>query len=79
MKTEDARAQSRADIVVSTPEYTLVIELKVHSGEGDEQTRRLADDHAASPSPLLVFLTLNDDRPLDARFKAMLLKELAAW
>jgi hypothetical protein len=78
VKIEDARAQSRADIVVSMPEHTLVIELKVHSGEGDEQTRRLADDHAKSPSPLFVFLTLNGDQPLDARFKPMFLKNLAA-
>ena len=77
VKKEDTRAQSRADIVVSSPARTVVIELKVHSGEGDEQTRRLAEDHSGSPSPLFIFLTLNGDQPRDARFQPMLLGELA--
>ncbi len=77
VKKEDARAQSRADIVVSSPTCTVVIELKVHSGEGDEQTRRLAEDHSGSPSPLFIFLTLNGDQPRDTRFQSMLLRELA--
>ena len=35
MKKEDVQAESRADIIVTMPSHTLVIELKVHSGEGD--------------------------------------------
>lgn len=77
VKSENVRERSRADIVVSMPERTLVIELKVHSGEGDEQTRRLADDYADSPRPCLVFLTLNGDQPLDPRFQSRRLDELA--
>jgi hypothetical protein len=77
VKIEDIRAQSRADIVVSMPERTLVIELKIHSGEGYEQTLRLADDHSSSPDPAFVFLTLDGDRPLDDRFSSMRLSELA--
>lgn len=77
VRSEDVRSQSRADIVVRMTDRTLVIELKVHSGEGDEQTRRLADDHSGSPDPLFVFLTLNGDRPLDGRFQPMRLGQLA--
>ena len=37
VKKEDVQAESRADIVVMMPSHTLVIELKVHSGEGDDR------------------------------------------
>ncbi len=77
VRTEHVQAQSRADIVVTMRDRTLVIELKVHSGEGDEQTRRLADDHSGSSNPLFVFLTLNGDEPLDRRFQRMRLGEFA--
>lgn len=77
VKKEDVQAQSRADIVVIMPARTLVLELKVHSSEGEEQTRRLADDYANSPDPLFVFLTLNGDEPQDKRFQAMRLGKLA--
>jgi PD-(D/E)XK nuclease superfamily len=77
VKKEDVQAQSRADIVVTMPSHTLVIELKVHSGEGDEQTRRLADDYKNWPDPLFVFLTLNGSQPRDPRFQIMSFTELA--
>ena len=77
VKKEDVQAESRADIVVMMPSHTLVIELKVHSGEGDEQTRRLADDYKNWPDPLFVFLTLNGSQPLDPRFQIMSFSELA--
>jgi PD-(D/E)XK nuclease superfamily len=77
VKKEDVQAESRADIVVTMPSHTLVIELKVQSGEGDEQTRRLADDYQNWPDPLLVFLTLDGSQPRDPRFQIMSFSELA--
>jgi hypothetical protein len=77
VKKEDVQAESRADIVVMMPSHTMVVELKVHSGEGDEQTRRLADDYKNWPDPLFVFLTLNGSQPLDPRFQIMTFNVLA--
>ncbi|MFJ2579608.1 PD-(D/E)XK nuclease family protein [Kitasatospora aureofaciens] len=78
VELEVVKAQSRADIVVTAPEFTLVIELKVHADEGHEQTTRLADDHAAGRrAVVLLFLTLGGDAPADGRFAPMSLRTFA--
>jgi hypothetical protein len=71
------RAKSRPDIVVEAPQYTLVIELKINSQEGDGQTGRQADDYADVPGVIHVFLTLRDRRPRDSRFLQLLLRDFA--
>lgn len=77
VRTQVVRASSRPDIVVEMPARTLVVELKIHSAEGFEQTTRQADDYANVPGVLLVFLTLHDRAPGDPRFVHMRLRDFA--
>ncbi|MGF1430932.1 hypothetical protein [Kitasatospora sp. LaBMicrA B282] len=77
VRTQVVRASSRPDIVVTLPDRTLVVELKINAPEGDGQTTRQADDHAGLPQPVLVFLTRRGDQPADGRFKALGLVALA--
>ncbi|WP_042400640.1 PD-(D/E)XK nuclease family protein [Streptacidiphilus carbonis] len=81
VQTEVVRAKSRADILVTTPDLTLVIELKIHAKEGDRQTSRLADDYAAAVHTgkqlALLYLTLDHDEPTDPRFTPIGLTDFA--
>ncbi|WP_405818086.1 PD-(D/E)XK nuclease family protein [Streptomyces sp. NBC_01390] len=74
---EVVKPGSRADVVISTSAFKLVVELKVHADEGREQTKRLADDHTQQQELLLVFLTLHGDDPADERFTPMSLRTFA--
>lgn len=78
IKTQVIRAKSRPDIVVTiTGGRIIVIELKIRSGEGDEQTTRQADDYAAEPGAVFIFLTLHSRPPGDSRFRHVLLRDFA--
>ncbi|MDT0464779.1 PD-(D/E)XK nuclease family protein [Streptomyces gibsoniae] len=74
---EVVKPGSRADIVISTSAFKLVVELKVYADEGRQQTKRLADDHTQQQELLLVFLTLHGDDPSDERFTPMSLRTFA--
>lgn len=69
---------TRADIVVRTVTCTLVIELKVHSPEGVDQTQRLVQGYAHEREPVWIFLTLHGEVPRDGQFHSMTLAEFAA-
>lgn len=56
---ELSRPQSRADIVVVAPTFSIVIEVKIDAVEQSEQCERLARDH---PTAHLVFLTPHRQR-----------------
>lgn len=59
--TEEARGDTRADIVVRFGQSTLLVEAKVWAGEQHQQADRLADGWQ-DENPYLVFLT-RDGRP----------------
>lgn len=61
---------------MTVPNRTLVIELKVNSAEGDEQTQRLAKDYVDRPAPQFLFLTFRGDQPRDKRFVSMSFDQL---
>lgn len=63
--TEEARRDTRADIVVRSPEMTLLIEAKVFAAEQSRQCDRLAELWA-DESPELVFLTRHGGPPTSA-------------
>jgi hypothetical protein len=56
---EEPRADTRADVVVRSPSWTLVIEAKVHAGEQLRQGERLARLWSSDPNPVFVFLTID--------------------
>ena len=62
IRTEEARADTRADLVLRMPGATVLVEAKVYAGEQPRQCARLADlwQHE---DPTLVFLTPDRRRP----------------
>jgi hypothetical protein len=63
VQTELTRPFSRADIVIESPQFGIVIENKLDAVEGCCQCLRLADDY---PGHHLVFLTPSGRRPISA-------------
>ena len=58
-RTEVCRARSRADIVVSAPGLTLVVEAKIDHVERPEQCADLIADYSEEPGGRFVFLTVD--------------------
>lgn len=69
IRVEEARAGTRADIVVRVGGRTVIIEAKVFAGEQPHQADRLYE-HWAHEDPLLVFLTRTGQAPFTARASA---------
>jgi hypothetical protein len=63
--------KTRADIVVSGPGFTLVVENKVDAGEQDRQCDRLFERFGGDPGTLFVFLTPTGCTPNTATEAAM--------
>lgn len=61
-RCEVVRADSRADIVLFHPDFTVVFEAKIDADEGSSQCARIYQDFADDPDPRFVFLTV-DRRP----------------
>jgi hypothetical protein len=79
VETQVTRATSRPDIVITiTGRRTIVIELKIRSQERAGQTTRQADDYAADPGAVFIFLTLHGRAPSDERFRHVFLRDFAA-
>lgn len=66
VRTEVSRETSRADLVVQTDAWTLVLELKIDAGEQAAQCQRLYDDWAAEPGVRLMFITPTGRAPSTA-------------
>lgn len=66
VEVEVTRGRSRADVVVSGPFWSIVLEVKVDAGEGDGQCQRLFDDWSEDPDPRFVFLTRTGYHPISA-------------
>ena len=54
---EDTRKDTRADLVVYSPAWTLVVEAKVFATEGKRQLARLHELWGDDPNPTFIFLT----------------------
>lgn len=65
-RTEVARADSRADVVVEGPGWVLVIEVKVDAGEQPRQAQRLYEDWFEDSDARFIFLTRHDLPPATA-------------
>lgn len=65
-RTEVARADSRADVVVEGPGWVLVIEVKVDAGEQPRQAQRIYEDWNKDRGARFIFLTRHDLPPATA-------------
>jgi hypothetical protein len=65
-KQEVQRDDTRADVVVSGPGFTLLIENKVDAGEQDRQCDRLFQQFARDPGAQFLFLTPTGRKPTTA-------------
>jgi hypothetical protein len=65
-EVEVPRSDTRADIVVSAPGVTLIIENKVDAGEQERQCERLYEHFGADPGAVFVFLTPTGRAPRTA-------------
>ena len=67
---EVPKARSRADIVFTSSEITLVIEVKVNARERENQCDDLYSDYYDKPRPYFVFLTPDGKKPVSATGEA---------
>ena len=70
IRCEEARPSCRADIVVWTDEFTLVVENKIDAAEGTDQCDRIYADFKDEPDPRFVFLSPSGRLPLTATGEA---------
>ncbi|MFJ9691542.1 hypothetical protein [Kitasatospora sp. NPDC101183] len=70
-------ASSRPDLIVTWPGGSLLVELKVDSREGHQQTTRQGDDFADLHEPVFVYLTPGGRPAGDGRFRPVSLRDLA--
>lgn len=70
---EESGEESKPDIIVSNETFFLLIENKIDSSEGKEQTHRLHRDFhdETHPFELFVYLTPTEDRPNCKEFKPL--------
>ena len=66
IRVEEARADTRADVVLRVGEHTVILEAKVFAGEQPRQADRLYK-HWAGENLTLVFLTRTGHFPLTAK------------
>lgn len=69
---ETRGGDTRADLVVYAPTWTIVIEAKVYAVEGPNQLARLHELWSSDPGPSFVFLTRGRRRPRSAGESATL-------
>jgi hypothetical protein len=66
VETEVTRGSTRADIVVWGRDFTVIIEVKIDAGEGDQQCDRLYEHFGGEPGARFLFLTPTGRRPKTA-------------
>jgi len=70
VQCEVVAATSRADIVLTAPDRSVIIENKVDAVEGEEQCNRLYQDFSTYPDPSFIFLSPTGHPPQTATREA---------